>query len=58
MDENINLTILNEIAKAGKMGMNSIQYVSEKLENEDLKENLTTQYSGYSNLLEKVNTRF
>ncbi len=58
MDENINLTILNEIAKAGKMGMNSINYVSEKVENEHIRENLTTQYTGYGNILEKVNTQF
>lgn len=31
-DENINLTILNEINKAAKMGMDSISYVLKKLE--------------------------
>lgn len=30
-DENINLTILNEINKAAKMGMDSISYVLKKL---------------------------
>ena len=34
MDENINLTILNEIAKAAKMGMESISYVTEKVGDE------------------------
>ncbi len=29
-DENINLTILNEINKAAKMGMDSISYVLKK----------------------------
>ena len=30
-DENINLTILNEINKAAKMGMDSISYVLKKV---------------------------
>ena len=30
-DQNINLTILNETAKAAKMGRNSIDYLSERL---------------------------
>ena len=58
MDENINLTILNEISKAAKMGMDSISYISEKVGNEEMKENLTTQYSSYSNIVEKVNQQF
>lgn len=32
MDSNINLTILNEISKAAKMGMESISFVIQKLE--------------------------
>lgn len=58
MDENINLTILNEISKAAKMGMDSIKYVSDKVEDENLKENLTTQYSSYSKIADKVNVEF
>ena len=58
MDENINLTILNEIAKAAKMGMESISYVTEKVGDESMKENLSTQYSGYGNIVEKVNDQF
>lgn len=58
MDENINLTILNEIGKAAKMGMDSIKYVSDKVEDENLKENLTTQYSSYSKIADKVNVEF
>lgn len=58
MDENINLTILNEISKAAKMGMDSISYISEKVGNEEMKENLTAQYSSYSNIVEKVNQQF
>jgi len=40
-DENINLTILNEINKAAKMGMDSISYVLKKVGDENMKENLT-----------------
>lgn len=58
MDENINLTILNEINKAAKMGMDSITYVSEKVSDENMKENLSTQYTGYGKIVEKVNTQF
>lgn len=58
MDENINLTILNEISKAAKMGMDSINYVSEKTEDQELKENLSTQYSGYGKIVDQVNTQF
>lgn len=57
-DSNINLTILNEISKAAKMGMDSISYIVEKIENEDMKENLTTQYSGYGDIVNKVNNQF
>ena len=37
-DENINLTILNEINKAAKMGMDSISYVLKKVGDENMKE--------------------
>jgi len=58
MDENINLTILNEVNKGAKMGMDSITYVSDKLEQEDMKEELSAQYSGYGKIVEKVNQLF
>lgn len=58
MDENINLTILNEIAKAAKMGMSSINFVSDKITDEVMKENLSAQYAEYGKILDKVNTEF
>lgn len=58
MDNNINLTILNEISKATKMGMDSITYVSDKVEDENMKENLTYQYAGYGKIADKVNKEF
>lgn len=58
MDENINLTILNEIGKATRMGLSSISFVSEKIEDEKMKEDLSTQYANYGKVLDKVNTQF
>ena len=58
MDNNINLTILNETAKAAKMGMDSITYISEKVGDKNMKTNLSTQYNGYENILQKVDTQF
>ena len=58
MDENINLTILNEISKAAKMGMESISYVTDKIGDETKKENLSCQYAGYGEIVEKVNKEF
>lgn len=58
MDENINLTILNEIGKATRMGLSSITFVSEKVEDEKMKQDLSTQYAEYGKILDKVNTQF
>ena len=58
MDSNINLTILNEISKAAKMGMESISFVIQKVGDENMKENLSTQYSEYGKISDRVNTEF
>lgn len=58
MDHNINLTILNEIGKSAKTGMDSISYVLDKVGDENMKENLTFQYSEYGKILDRVNTEF
>lgn len=58
MDNNINLTILNETAKAAKMGMDSITYLSEKVGDKDMRNDLSTQYNGYENILKKLDTQF
>lgn len=57
-DENIDLTILNETAKAAKMGLNSIDYLSDKISNPDLKEQLSSQYTGYGQIIDRVNQQF
>ena len=58
MDSNINLTILNEISKEAKMGMESISFVIQKVGDENMKENLSTQYSEYGKIADRVNTEF
>ena len=58
MDENINLTILNEIGKTTRMGLSSITFVSDKTEDEQMKEELSSQYAQYGKILDKVNTQF
>lgn len=58
MDNNVNLTILNEISKAAKMGMESISFVMQKVGDENMKENLSTQYSQYGKIADRVNTEF
>lgn len=57
-DENINLTILNEINKNAKMGMDSVSYVLKKVGDEQMKENLVCQYTEYGKIVDKVNTQF
>ena len=57
-DENVNLTILNEINKAAKMGMDSISFVLKKVGDKNMKENLTFQYSEYGKIVDRVNTEF
>ena len=57
-DDNINLTILNEIHKAARTGMNSIDYLLEKVGDENMKENLTFQYSEYGKIVDRVSTEF
>lgn len=57
-DGNINLTILNEINKSAKTGMDSISYVLDKVGDENMRENLTFQYSEYGKIVDRVNTEF
>lgn len=55
MDRNDNITILDEIHKGAKMGMDSISYVAEKVGDENFKDNLSYQYNLYGDILEQVN---
>jgi hypothetical protein len=58
MDENINLTILNEIHKGAKMGMDSISFVSEKVGDPVMKDNLSYEYVEYDKISKRVNEQF
>ncbi len=55
MEKNTNLYVLNEIHKSAKMGMDSISYVSEKVSEPNLKDNLSFQYTQYGDILDSVN---
>lgn len=55
MDKDVNISILNEIHKGAKMGMNSISFVSEKVGDENFKDNLSFQYNQYGDVLDQVN---
>lgn len=58
MEENRDLKILTEIHKGAKMGMDSISFVSDKVSDSVLKDNLSYQYTQYGQLLDKVNKTF
>lgn len=55
MDRKTNKSILDEIHKGAKIGMDSISYVTEKVGDENFKDNLTYQYNQYGDILEQVN---
>lgn len=52
------LTILNEIHKGVTMGMASLELISEKAQDQDLKDDLSFQYNEYQNTLNTVNNKF
>ena len=52
------LTILNEIHKGVTMGMASLELVSDKTQDQTLKDDLSFQYNQYQNTLNTVNNRF
>ena len=47
--------ILNEVNKGIKMGMDSISTISEKVQSQDLKNDLEFQYNKYNEILNQVN---
>lgn len=56
MDKNVEA--LKEVCKGVKMGMDAIHYVSDKVEDDDLKNYLHHEYSMYNNILDKANDAF
>ena len=55
MEDNRDLKVLQEIHKGAKMGMDAIGFVSEKVGDPNLKDNLGYQYNQYSDILNEVN---
>ena len=53
-DENINLTILNEINKDAKMGMDSLTMVTKKVQDEKFKKLLNSQHDEYQNIFDRT----
>lgn len=58
MDDYENIKVLNELHKGAKMGMDSISYVAEKIEDSEFKDNLSFQYTEYSQFLDRINKLF
>lgn len=52
--ENQNLNILDEVNKGATMGMDAISYVSEKVEDNDFKQVLDTEYNKYKDISNRV----
>lgn len=48
--------VLNEVNKGIKMGMDSISNISEKVQDDNFKDNLKSQYDKYNDILNKVTT--
>ena len=56
MDKNVEA--LKEICKGVKMGMNSIEYLQDKVQGNNLANYLKHEYSMYDNILDKLNDAF
>ena len=57
-DNNINLTILNEISKAAKTGRDDVDYVLEKVCDENMRQSLSSEYDEYNKIVQRVNNEF
>ena len=53
--ENQNLNIVDEVNKGATMGMDAITYVSEKVQNDEFKQVLDTEYNKYEQISNRVN---
>ncbi len=56
--ENQNLNILDEINKGATMGMDAINFVSEKVNASDLKHVLDVEYNKYKDISRRVNNLY
>ena len=56
--ENQNLNILDEVNKGATMGMDAINYISEKVSDDTFKQVLDTEFSKYEEISQKVNNLY
>lgn len=54
MDKENQINVLDEICKGSCMGMDAIHFILDKVEDEELKEELNNQYSKYKQIRERV----
>ena len=52
--EKVEINVLDELNKGACMGCDAIRYTLDKVENEDLKEELQDEYDNYKDILEKI----
>ena len=55
METNQDMDVLYEVNKGATMGMDAISYVSEKVEDDDFKNVLETEYTKYQKISQRVN---
>lgn len=53
--KNQNLNILDEVNKGATMGMDALSFISEKVEDANFKQVLTTEYNKYKDISKRVN---
>ena len=58
MEEKNDLSILRELNKGVKIGMDSITFVSDKVGDEEMKDNLSYQYKLYNEILDETSDLF
>ena len=51
----INKKVLNEVSKGAKMGMDAVQFVSDKVCDDRFQKVLNVEYGKYKNIFERVN---
>ena len=54
MSNDENLKVLKELHTGAQMGIKAISYISEKVENDEFKRELSTQYNQYEDILNRV----
>lgn len=56
--ENQNLNVLDEVNKGATMGMDAINFISEKVEDSEFKQVLDTEYNKYEEISNRVNNLY